>query len=120
MSHDKDDRYMVTIQMPGQGLGLEGLSTAGAGVLVGVWPGQQHAVLYTTQCLGTGSVLVHPVQWPKATEFVHGRMCLKKLTLASWTGLLGHHSGLRPCDGQRSEDVSTVGDNCIVTGWKVT
>ena len=62
------------------------------------------AVLYTTQCLGTGSVLVHPVQWPKATELVHSRMCSKKLTLASWTGLLGHHSGLRLCDGQRGSD----------------
>ena len=50
---------------------------------------------------GTGSVLVHPVQWPKATELVHSRMCSKKLTLTSWTGLLGHHSGSRLCDGQR-------------------
>ena len=58
----------------------------------------------TTQCLGTGSVLVHPVQWPKATELVHSRMCSKKLTLTSWTGLLGHHSGLRLCDGQRGSD----------------
>ena len=61
-------------------------------------------VLYTTQCLDSGSVLVHPVQWPKATELVHSRMCSKKLTLASWTGLLGHHSGLRLCDGQRGSD----------------
>ena len=62
------------------------------------------AVLYTTQCLGTGSVLVHPVQWPKATELVHSRMCSKKLTLASWTGLHGHHSGRRHYDGQRGSD----------------
>ena len=62
------------------------------------------AVLYTTQCLGTGSVLVHPVQWPKATELVHSRMCSKKLTLASWTGLHGHHSGRRHYDGQSGSD----------------
>ena len=36
----------------------------------------------------TGSALVHPVQWYKVTELVQSRMCLKKLTLASWTGLI--------------------------------
>ena len=35
MSHDKDDRYMVTIQVPGRGLGLGGLSTVGADIQVG-------------------------------------------------------------------------------------
>ena len=29
-----------------------------------------------------------PVQWPSATELVHSRMCSKKLTLTSWTGLV--------------------------------
>ena len=45
-----------------------------------------------------------PVQWPSATELVHSRMCSKKLTLASWTGLHGHHSGRRHYDGQRGSD----------------
>ena len=49
MSHDKDDRYMVTIQVPGRGLGLGSLSTVGAEVLVGVWPDQQQAGLDTQQ-----------------------------------------------------------------------
>ena len=43
VSHDKDDRYMVTIQVPGRGLGLGSLSTIGADVQVGVWPDQQQA-----------------------------------------------------------------------------
>ena len=34
---------MVTIHVPGWGLGLEGLSTVGADVQVGVWPEQQQA-----------------------------------------------------------------------------
>ena len=49
MSQDKDDRYMVTIQVPGRGLGLVSLSTVGAEVLVGVWPDQQQAGLDTQQ-----------------------------------------------------------------------
>ena len=43
MSQGKDDGYMVTIHVPGWGLGLEGLSTVGADVQVGVWPEQQQA-----------------------------------------------------------------------------
>ena len=31
VSQDKDDGYMVTIQVPGRRLGLDGLSTVGAG-----------------------------------------------------------------------------------------
>ena len=38
----------------------------------------------------------------KRIWFASDQMCSKKLTLASWTGLLGHHSGLRLCDDQRS------------------
>ena len=34
---------MVTIQVPGWGIGLGGLSTVGADVQVGVWPEQQQA-----------------------------------------------------------------------------
>ena len=49
MSHDKDDSYMVTIQVPGWGLGLGGLSTVGADVQVGVWPAQQQAGQGTPQ-----------------------------------------------------------------------
>ena len=54
---------MVTIHVPGWGLGLEGLSTVGADVQVGVWPAQQQAgqgtpqrmvvVLRLTTCLQT-------------------------------------------------------------------
>ena len=40
---------MVTIQVPGWGLGLGSLSTVGAEVLVGVWPDQQQAGLDTQQ-----------------------------------------------------------------------
>ena len=43
VSQDKDDGYMVTIQVPGRRLGLDGLSTVGADVQVGVWPAQQQA-----------------------------------------------------------------------------
>ena len=43
MSQGKDDGYMVTIHVPGWRLGLEGLSTEGADVQVGVWPEQQQA-----------------------------------------------------------------------------
>ena len=49
MSQDKDNRYMVTIQVPGWELGLEGLSTVGADVQVGVWPAQQQAGQGTPQ-----------------------------------------------------------------------
>ena len=49
MSQDKDDEYMVTIRMLGWGHGLEGLSTVGADVQVGVWPAQQQAGQGTPQ-----------------------------------------------------------------------
>ena len=49
MSQGKDDGYMVTIHVPGWGLGLEGLSTVGADVQVGVWPAQQQAGQGTPQ-----------------------------------------------------------------------
>ena len=53
--------------------------------------------------LGTQSAPVHSVQWPKATEVFHSRMCSKQLTLTSWTGSSDHHSALRPYDGQRRD-----------------
>ena len=40
---------MVTIDVPGWGLGLEGLSTVDADVQVGVWPAQQQAGQGTPQ-----------------------------------------------------------------------
>ena len=40
---------MVTIRVLGWGLGLEGLSTVGADVQVGVWPAQQQAGQDTPQ-----------------------------------------------------------------------
>ena len=40
---------MVTIQMPGRGLGLGSLSTVVAGAEVGVWPAQQQAGQGTPQ-----------------------------------------------------------------------
>ena len=50
----------------------------------GLWAGdpiegRNGVTLYCTlhSAWGTGSVLVHPVQWPKATELVHSRMCSK-------------------------------------------
>ena len=40
---------MNTIHVGGRRLGLDGLSTEGAGVVVGVWPGQQQAGQDTQQ-----------------------------------------------------------------------
>jgi hypothetical protein len=77
----------------------------------GLWAGdpiegRNGVTLYCTlhSAWGTGSVLVNPVQRPKATEEVPRRMCSKKHTLATWTVLHVHHSGWHHCDGQRGSD----------------
>ena len=54
---------MVTIHVPGWGLGLEGLSTEGADVQVGVWPEQQQAGQDAHQRRNDTGILP-PASWP--------------------------------------------------------